>query len=481
MELNKDKVNDLMKKVIDEMSKEGILIEAEIKETALRKKIPSGFYDTVDDAVNAASSAQAVFILLPLEERNKIINAIRQTAQDNAQMLGELAVSETGLGKMPDKMNKVLLAARKTPGPEDIKPYTFTGDHGLTLIERAPFGVIASITPSTNPPSTIVNNSISILSGGNSVVFNPHPSAKRVTHKTIELIRNAIEMNGGPPDIVTTLKNPSRDDVMKVMSHNKVSLVCVTGGPAIVNMAMTCGKKVIAAGPGNPPVIVDSTADINKAATSIVLGASFDNGVLCTAEKEVFACKTIYKDLISEMQKHGAYLLSESEAAKLKQLVITKDEGSGFRHPTVNKDWVGKDAVKILTEIGANPPDGTVLGIFEAAWDDVMVQAEQLMPMLPIVKVDTLDQGIGYAIETEHHFGHTFIMHSKDIANLSKVARLCNASIFVKNGPSYAGLGFNGEGYTTLTIASPTGDGLTRARTFTRERRCSLVDYFRII
>ncbi|MCK4666696.1 aldehyde dehydrogenase EutE [Candidatus Dependentiae bacterium] len=481
MELNKDKVNDLMKKVIDEMSKEGISIEAEIKETAIRKKIPSGFYDTVDDAVNAAVSAQAVFILLPLEERNKIIYAIRQTAQDNAQMLGELAVSETGLGKMADKMNKVLLAARKTPGPEDIKPYTFTGDHGLTLIERAPFGVIASITPSTNPPSTIVNNSISILSGGNSVVFNPHPSAKRVTQKAIELIRNAIEMNGGPPDIVTTLKNPSRDDVTKLMSHNKVKLVCVTGGPAIVKMAMTCGKKVIAAGPGNPPVIVDNTADIKKAAKDIVAGASFDNGVLCTAEKEVFACKTIFRNLISEMQKHGAYLLSESETAKLKQLVITKDDGTGFRHPIVNKDWVGKDAVKILNEIGVNPPEGTVLGIFEAAWDDVLVQAEQLMPMLPIVKVDTLEQSIGYAIETEHHFGHTFIMHSKDIANLSKVARLCNASIFVKNGPSYAGLGFNGEGYTTLTIASPTGDGLTRARTFTRERRCSLVDYFRII
>ncbi|HDS08909.1 MAG TPA: aldehyde dehydrogenase EutE [Firmicutes bacterium] len=481
MEFDPQKIEFLVKKVMDEIKKEGISIDREITETEKRKKIPSGFYDTAEDAIEAAYTAQSIFINLSLSQRGEIIEAIRRTALDNAKLLGDLAVEETGLGRMPDKMHKVVLAAKKTPGIEDIQPYSFTGDHGLTLVERAPYGVIVSVTPSTNPPSTIINNSISILSGGNAVVFNPHPSAKRVSQKAIEFIRSAIENNGGPPDIVTTIREPKKDDVQKLMSHPKVRLVVVTGGPAIVQIAMGSGKKVVAAGPGNPPVIVDSTADIKSAAKSIVSGASFDNGVLCTAEKEVFACKTIYDQLINEMQNHGAYLLSDIEAEQLKKLVIEKDSGTGFRHPIVNKDWVGKDAEKILKAIGVNAPSGTVLGIFKAAWDDVMVQAEQLMPMLPIVEVDNLDEAIGLAIETEHHFKHTFIMHSKDIENLSKVARLCNASIFVKNGPSYSGLGYNGEGFTTLTIASPTGEGLTRAGTFTRERRCVLVDYFRII
>lgn len=481
MEFDRDKIESLVKKVITDFESQGISIKKEIETTSAKRKVTTGFFGSVDEAVEAAVQAQKIFVNLKMDKRREIISAIRQTALDNARVLGELAVSETGLGCMPDKMNKIILAAEKTPGPEDIEPKSFTGDHGLTLVEHAPYGVIASITPSTNPPSTVVNNTISILSGGNSVVFNPHPSATQVTHRTIELIRKAIESNGGPPDIITTMAAPGREDVQEIMSNPRIRLVCVTGGPGIVKIAMDSDKKVIAAGPGNPPVVVDETADIPKAGKSIVNGASFDNGVLCTAEKEVFAVKDIHNSLINEMQKNGAYLLSDEEVGKLVNLVIAKDEGTGFRHPVINKEWVGKDAVKILQAIGVTPPEGTVLGIMKVSWDHPMVQVEQLMPMLPIVEVSNVDEAIGLAIETEHHFGHSFIMHSQNIANLSKMAKLCNAAIFVKNGPSYAGLGFNGEGYATLTIASPTGEGLTRARDFTRERRCVLVDYFRII
>jgi len=121
------------------------------------------------------------------------------------------------------------------------------------------------------------------------------------------------------------------------------------------------------------------------------------------------------------------------------------------------------------------------LFICEVKWDHPLVMAEQLMPVLPIVRCRDVDQAMDYAVKAEQGNGHTFMMHSRNVANLSRMAQLCNASIFVKNGPSYAGLGFGGEGFTTMTIASPTGDGLTRARTFTRERRCVLKDYFRIV
>ncbi|RKZ28139.1 aldehyde dehydrogenase EutE, partial [bacterium] len=218
----------------------------------------------LDSIVARAHTAQRKYQEMGLETRRRAISEMRKIALYNAEELGKDAVSETGFGKMPDKKEKVVLAATKTPGVEDIVPRTFTGDKGLTLEELAPYGVVLSITPSTNPPSTIVNNSISILAAGNAVIFQPHPSAKNVSAKTAELMRKALVSVGVPADVIQYVPEPTIETANELMHHPDIDIVVVTGGMGVVN-ALNCGKKSICAGPGNPPVIVDETADIAKA------------------------------------------------------------------------------------------------------------------------------------------------------------------------------------------------------------------------
>jgi acyl-CoA reductase-like NAD-dependent aldehyde dehydrogenase len=390
-----------------------------------------------------------------------------------------LAVQETGLGRLEDKTAKNLLCARKTPGIEDLFSDTWTGDRGLTLVEMAPFGVIGSVTPSTNPAATIINNSISMVSAGNTVVFNPHPAAKRVTNETIRLMNRAIIEAGGPENVLTSVINPTIKTAQTVMKHPRIRCLVVTGGGAVVKAAMTSGKKAIAAGPGNPPVIVDDTADIQKAARGIIEGASFDNNIVCIAEKEVFAFENIADELMSEMQNYGVYEIKGRQLKDLLNLVFTD---TGGKHPVKNVNFIGKDAHLILEQIGIKVGDDIRLIIVEVP-DDThpLVITEQLMPILPIVRVKTIEEALTRAKKAEHGFKHTATMWSDSLGNMSLVAKHIETTIFVKNAPSFAGLGFGGEGFTTMTIAGPTGEGLTSARTFTRQRRCVLVDAFRIV
>lgn len=439
-------------------------------------------YPDLESAIAQAKSAHKPLLDLGLDARYKIVAAMRHVARENAELLGRMAVEETGLGKMPDKMNKVLLAANKTPGPEDLAPAGFSGDGGLTIEEPAPFGVVGVITPSTNPASTIVNNAISLLSAGNTAVFCPHPSAKDVGAKTALLLTEAITRAGGPAGCITILGEPSQDAALALMRHKEIDLLVVTGGMAVVKLAMTSGKRAICAGPGNPPVVVDETALIGKAARDIVTGASFDNNVLCTDEKELFVVDKVASDLKRQMVAAGAYELKGMEIERLTKLLIAEDrQGRGHRHVRTHRAWVGKDPAVLLRAIDINPPPDVRLLLFEAPWDHPLVMAEQLTPALPFVRCRSVDEAIDHAITAEHQFRHTFIMHSTSLPNLSRMAQLCRANIFVKNGPNLAGLGMGGEGFCTLTIAGTTGEGLTRARVFSRPRRCTLVDYFRIV
>ena len=430
-----------------------------------------------------ARTAQKKFIDLGLESRKVIVQSMREAALKYAEALGQLAVTETGLGRMPDKRLKIELAARKTPGPEDIIPEAFSGDHGLTIIEKAPYGVVGVITPSTNPPSTVVNNAISIISAGNAAVFNAHPSAKDVSNSAAQILHDAIISAGGPPDLISAIRNPSRESAASLMKHKGIDLLLVTGGSEVVKLAMTSGSRAICAGPGNPPVVVDESADIKKAADNIVYGASFDNNVLCTDEKEVFAVDKIFNQLKKDMAAAGGYELKGMELNRVIALAVIDDpKKKGVRHPKVCKDLVGKNATAIARLAGITTiPQNTRLLFFEAEWDHPLVMAEQLMPILPVVRCKDVDQAMELAVLVEHKFEHTFVMHSTNIANLSKMAQLCNGNIFVKNGPAIAGLGMNAEGYCSLSIAGTTGEGMTKASTFTRPRRCTLVDYFRII
>ncbi|NQX69023.1 aldehyde dehydrogenase EutE [Paenibacillus alba] len=432
-----------------------------------------GVFATVDEAVDAASLAFGKFSLLPLAQRETIIRKMRETSLAHAAELAELAVKETGLGRVQDKLAKNKLAAEKTPGIEDLFSQSFSGDNGLTLLECSPFGVIGSITPTTNPAATMINNSISMVSAGNAVVYNPHPSAKKVSIKAMQLLNQAIVAAGGPENMLTSVLMPTLDTSEQLMKHPNIQALVVTGGGAVVKAALTSGKKVIAAGPGNPPVVVDETADLKQAGRDIVLGASFDNNVLCTAEKEVFVVESVANGLKAEMLKNGAYELKGYQLTKLLDVILTKHPEKEKYFP--NKDYVGKDASHILQAIGIQTDDSTKLIIAETPENHPLVNTEMLMPVLPIVRVPNVDMAIQYAVKAEKGNRHTAIMHSQNITQLSKMEKALQATIFVKNGPSYSGLGFGGEGFTTLTIAGPTGEGLTSARTFTRKRRSVLV------
>jgi len=398
----------------------------------------------------------------------------------NLEEISKLAVKETTFGRVEDKIEKNRLAALKTPGVEDLEPTAYSDDNGMTLMERAAYGVIGSIIPSTNPTSSVINNGISMIAGGNSVVFNPHPAAKRSSCFTISLINQAIVKAGGPPNVLCAIANPTIDSAQTLMKHPKIKLLVVTGGPAVVKTAMNSDKKVIAAGPGNPPCVVDETADLVKASRDIVNGAGFDNNIVCICEKEILAVSQIADKLKEEMIKNGAHELKGEQIEKVTKLVIA-DPGKPGHEGAPNKKYVGKNASVIARDIGLDISEQTKILLCEVDRYHPLVWTEQLLPVIPLVRFNNVDEAIDFAVQCEHNFRHSASIHSKNIAKLSRMAKLMNCSLFIKNGPNYSGLGFGGAGYTSFTIATPTGEGLTRARTFTRERRCVLVGYFRIV
>ncbi len=439
-----------------------------------------GIFADMDSAIAASETAFRALDALSLEVRARVVEAMREAVRSNAETLAQSAVQETRMGRVEDKVKKNLLVADKTPGIEDLKPLAWTGDRGLALVERAPYGVIGAITPSTNPTSTIICNGIGMIAAGNAVLFNAHPGAKECSARTIQAMNRAIVAAGGPPNLLTSVREPTIESAQRMMKHPGIRLLVVTGGPAVVKVAMNSGKKCICAGPGNPPAVVDETADIEDAAKGIVTGASFDNNLVCVLEKEIIAVASIADQLKAAMLANGAHELASWQMKRLEK-VIFQEVREAPEESVVNKAWVGKDAAVILSEIGIGVGKEVRLALVEVDRQHPLLWTEQLMPVMPLVRVNNADEAIDLAIAVEGGRRHTATMWSKHVDRLSRMARECNCSIFVKNGPSVAGLGFGGEGFTSFSIASPTGEGVTSAKDFTRVRRCTLVDSFRIV
>jgi aldehyde dehydrogenase len=439
-----------------------------------------GMFDDPDSAVAAANAAYEQLSDMPLELRKHIIEAMRATGREHAQVLAQFAAEETGMGRAEDKVQKNLLASNKTPGPEFLDTIAWSGDDGLTLTEYAPYGVIASITPSTNPTSTAINNSISMVSAGNAVVFNAHPGAKQCTAYTIQLLNHAIQSAGGPPNLLTCVVEPTIESAQALMVHKTVRLLAVTGGTPVVRQAMKSGKRAVCAGPGNPPVVVDETADIEQAGRDVVRGGSFDNNLVCTTEKTCFVVEPVLNDLVDAMTRHGGYLLTSWQLKRLMKSIFDEDRGPG-KPGVMNKAFIGQNASMLLAELGIHVGSEVRQVVAVVEPDHQLVWSEQMMPIMPVVPMPDVNAAIDLAVESEHGFRHTAVMHSKNIDNLSRMAREVNCSIFVKNAPNLAGLGWGGQGFTSFTIASPTGEGMTTCRSFSRLRRCTLKDSFRIV
>lgn len=439
-----------------------------------------GVFPDVDSAVAASGVAYQQYRRMPFELRGKLIAAMRRAAEEAATALAYEAANETGLGRYEDKVEKNLLNARKTPGTEDLTTTAWSGDHGLTIVEWAPFGVLASITPSTNPTATVIGNSIGNIAAGNTIIFNPHPMARSCSANAVRVLNRAIRAAGGPENLISCIGEPTIESAQALMHHKGVRVVLVTGGMPVVREAMKTGKRAICAGPGNPPVIVDESADLEVAGKGIVKGASFDNNVICTDEKEIFVVDSVADDLKRSIAAHGALELSSWQFSRLCKVIFEEDRGPG-KPGVMNKKFVGKDASVLLAEIGIQAGKEVRLIFADVPRDHPLVWSEQLMPVIPLVRMPNADEAIDIAVRAEHGFRHTAVMYSKNIDHLDRMAREIDCSIFVKNGPNLSGLGYNGEGYCSFSIAGTTGEGLTRASTFCRPRRCTLVDSFRIV
>lgn len=450
-----------------------------------------GVFASMEDAVEAGHKAQLEFMRnFQLKDRERIVSAMRQAVLAEKENLANMVHEETNLGNVADKVAKHELTALHTPGTEILKTEAFSGDDGLTIIEEAPFGLIGAVTPVTNPTETILNNSIGMLAAGNAVVFNVHPSSKNSCAYMVRLLNKAIKAAGGPENLITMVGNPTLDTMQVLIDSPKIRMLVGTGGPGLVKTLLKSGKKAVGAGAGNPPVIVDDTADLEHAAKSIIDGASFDNNILCIAEKEVFVLDSAADDLVFHMLNNGAYMLDQYQLEKVMSFALEENEKQvaqgcsldSKREYHVAKKWVGQPASAFLKELGVVTNGEVRLLICDVDFDHPFVQLEQMMPVLPIVRTRSLDEAIDFAVKAEHGNRHTAIMHSKNVDHLTRFARAVETTIFVKNASSLAGVGFGGEGFTTMTIAGPTGEGITSAKTFTRQRRCVLAEGgFRII
>lgn len=429
-----------------------------------------GVFIKMNDAVEAAKTSNKVVRNMSMDQREAVIRNIRKATRKNAETLARMIVEETGMGNVGDKILKHHLAADKTPGTEDIVTKAWSGDRGLTLVEMGPFGVIGAIAPSTNPTETIVCNTIGMLAGGNTVVFCPHPQAKNASKFAINMINEASLEAGGPNNIAVCVAEPTIENSNEMMRHPDISLLVATGGPGVVTAVLQSGKRGIGAGAGNPPVVVDDTADLRKAAQDIINGCTFDNNLPCIAEKEVIALRTIADELIHYMiTEQGCYMATQEEQKKLCELVFSEGR-------TLNRDCVGRDARTLLKGIGIEASEDIRCIIFEGEADHPLIEEELMMPILGIVRAEDFDDAVSLALRLEQGFRHSSHIHSKNVDRITQYAKVMDTAILVKNAPSYAALGFGGEGYCTYTIASRTGEGLTSASTFTKSRRCTMSD-----
>ncbi len=441
----------------------------------------SGSYGVYEDMNAACDAAQRSFDKLRaagVSARKKAIAVIRRLCVEKADEWGRIEFEETKIGRLEHKIEKLKICGDLVPGVEALERMAFSGDFGLTVIDFAPWGVIGAVTPSTHSVPTLTGNAINMIAAGNAVVFNTHPGAAKCAAIAIKAYNEAIARETGITDLLCTVVKPTLETFQQMCENPHVKLLCVTGGPAVVAAAMKTGKRAVCAGPGNPPVVVDETANLARAASAIIQGAAYDNNLLCIGEKEVFVVDAVADKLMDELRKAGAVQLDAQQVEALagKAFVFPQGQGAGCPHAVVNRDLVGRDAAVLAKAIGLDIPASTKLLFGETKADHIFVDEEQMMPFIPVVRVRNVDEAIKEAVKAEHGYKHTAVMHSRNIEALTKMAQVADTTLFIKNGPSMTGLGLGGEGFLSFSIATPTGEGVTTPMTFTRSRRCVMVE-----
>lgn len=482
MQINENLIRSVVEQVISQVRNQSTgasSVAAPAAATASPTIVASGqhgLFHNVDEAVAAARNAFEQLQKRPIEDRRKIIDIIREISISQSVELGTMEMEETKIGRLSHKIEKLKTLGERTPGVEFLKTECYSGDRGLAVIEHAPFGVIGAITPVTHSLPTITGNAISMIAGGNTVVVNPHPSGRKVAAVGVERFNRAIKAQIGIDNLICLICEPSLESAQQLFKHRKIALICVTGGPAVARAALNSGKRAVVAGPGNPPVVVDETADLDLAARCIIQGAAYDNNLLCIAEKEVFVVSSVFDAMMDAMHRAGAVRLSDGEVDRLTGAALQLVGEGADKHYAPRKELLGQDAIKLAEAAGRRIDPRVELVYGETSADHPFVQTEQMMPFVPFVRCPDFETAVRCAQEAEHGYRHTSMIHSRNVRNMTIMARAMDTTLFVKNGPCMASLGLGGEGYISFSIAGPTGEGVTTPLTFTRERRCSLID-----
>lgn len=473
-QLNEAAIRDVVTEVLSQLHASGVVASPAIVSS-------TGRHGVFADAASAAKAARSGFEQLSKKGwagRAKVVEIVKTMCAANAERWGKIEFEETKIGRLDHKIAK-LHGIKNVLGTEYLTPYGMSGDAGITMDDSAPWGVVGSITPVTHSIPTISGNIVNMVAAGNAVVFNPHPGGAACAATAIHEFNEAIKAELGITNLICTVEKPSIESFNELCASDDVNLLCITGGPAVVDAAMKTGKRALCAGPGNPPVVVDDchALDFDKVARDIIFGGGFDNNLLCIGEKQVFAVGDAYQKTVDAFKRQGAVLLNRQQTEAIKKEVFDiKDGGGGCSHAVLNRKYVGADAAVLAKIAGLNIDPKVEMLITEVDADDLFVIEEQMMPLMPIVRAGSFKDAVHLAKESEHNYKHSAMVHTMNVSNMTMMAQAMDTTIFVKNGPCTAGLGMGGEGYISFSIATTTGEGITTPRTFTRFRRCTLVD-----
>ncbi|HOW71689.1 MAG TPA: aldehyde dehydrogenase [Phycisphaerae bacterium] len=474
--INETLIRDVVSEVLSRLQANG---SGTTTTPTVRTGGTDGIFQCVNSATAAAKAAFERLSAAKIAARAEAIKCIRETCISQAEELARFELQETGIGRLDHKIAKLIGVGKSVPGIEMLETDAYSGDYGITLVEHAPYGVLGVITPVTHSIPTLACNAIMMIAAGNTLVVNPHPSGTKSAVLGSQRFNRLIKERTGLENLICVIEHPTLETANDIFRHPDIKVLCVTGGPGVVAAAMASSKKAIVAGPGNPPVVVDETADIDKAATGIIYGCAFDNNVLCIGEKEVFVVDAVADKLLEAFSRHGGYRLNSQQIDALTRAAIHQDRKSG--HWLARKDFVGKDPQVLAQAIGLSVPAGTQILYGEVDVSSPWLPCEQMMPFLPVTRCRNVDEAIALAVKFEHGFGHTALIWSKNVDHMTKMGKAVNTTIFIKNGHCMTGLGSGGEGYGSYSIASPTGEGITSPLTYTRQRRCVMVENLRIV
>ena len=363
--------------------------------------------------INKLREAQRIFATYTQEQVDEIFRQAAIAANDNRIKLAKMAVAETGMGIVEDKVIKNHFAAEyiynqykdmKTCGVlEEDKTY------GITKVAE-PIGVIAAIVPTTNPTSTAIFKTLIALKTRNAIIISPHPRAKKATIEAAKIVLEAAVKAGAPEGIIGWIDEPSVELSQNVMRESDIILA--TGGPAMVKAAYSSGRPALGVGAGNTPAIIDETAHIKMAVNSILLSKTFDNGVICASEQSLVVLEQVYDEVKKELSERGAYILKGEEVDKVRKVILNEKGG-------LNANIVGQSAYKIAEMAGVNVPESAkvLIGEVESVELEEPFSHEKLSPILAMYKVKSYEEALEKAARLIElgGMGHTSILYTDQI------------------------------------------------------------------